>query len=123
MVGPDKPDGDEPEAEEKKADDAAADTDYVKVVDKAFVTLRVPQQKNGYDCGMYVVEFTGFLANDVVQGLLRSEKEEEDVEYPSVADVSLFGKKVQFNSKYMLAMRKKWRKTIDEMHKQQKSEK
>ena len=35
--------------------------DYVKVLNN-FVKMEVPQQENSYDCGMYVVEFTGFIA-------------------------------------------------------------
>ena len=111
--------------EEKKADDVndgnGNNPDFMKVVQKSFVKLRVPQQKNGYDCGMYVVEFTGHIAS-YLGGCLES-KGKGNVEYPSVTDVSFAGKDVKFDSGYMVKMRQKWRGIIDEMHKSQEAEK
>ncbi len=108
---------DEPAAEEKKGDDAA-DVAFVALysewMEDAFVALRVPQQDNGYDCGMYVMEFTRLVAKEMVQCLQRFEME-KDEQYASSGNVNLFGKDVvQFDRKHMAEVREKWKKTVEE---------
>jgi len=104
--------------DEKKEDHGAEDkghgTDYVKVVDN-FVTLRVPQQENGYDCGMFVVEYTAFTANYLTGSVAAKGADVEDTDCPSAANAPFFKTEVDFDSGFMVRMRKKWRETIKAM--------
>eukprot|EP01084_Bolivina_argentea_P198299 339600_1 len=100
------------ESEEKQTQNI----DYVKVVDN-FIKLKVPQQENGYDCGMYVIEFTRFVAQFYLT--LQQDKQNKDKQALCVSNAPFFNTDTKFDSDYMIRKRKDWRKVVNDMSKQQ----
>ena len=98
-------DSDENEAKE-------ANIDYVNVL-KNFTKIQVPQQQNGYDCGLYVVEFSQFVAQFYVDNMGKDDKKK----YPCVSDLQFSNQEIKFDGKYMVEMRQKWQQIINDMAK------
>ena len=107
--------------EEKKQDtnnndnDDDDDVDYIKILNN-FVRLQVPQQENNYDCGMYVVEFTRFVAKYYTDNFKNDDKDKDkDKQYPCVSKTNFFKDKDMFDAHSIVEMRKNWRQTINDM--------
>merc|ERR1712129_319223 len=95
------------------------DIDFVAVLDN-FVQIEVPQQKNGFDCGMFVVELSQFVA----AFLIANKSKDQQKQCLTIPDVDFAAdKKIKFDGKYMIEARKKWQQIINEMAKEQKQQK
>ena len=106
-------------AEEEQLEQKQADIDFVKVLGN-LIKLKVPQQANGFDCGLYVVEFSQFVAEFVLEAMAKG----KEAQSPSISDLKFGnGKEGRFGAKNMLKMRKKWQRVIGEMAKEQKAKK
>merc|ERR1739842_263810 len=77
------------------------DIDFVSVLDN-FVQIKVPQQKNGFDCGMFVVELSQFVA----AFLIANTSKDQQKQCPTISDVDFAAdKKIKFDGKYMIEAR------------------
>merc|ERR1712228_527017 len=103
---------------ESNEEEREADIDYVKVLDN-FIKIQVPQQDNSYDCGMYVVEFSQFVAQFYMQCIVKNKQNK----YSCISDLKFSNNAIKFDGKYMTEMRKKWQQTINDMAKLQKTSK
>merc|ERR1719384_1385048 len=114
------------EQEEKKEDNKAKEEniDYIKVLNN-FIKIKVPQQENGYDCGMYVVEYTRFVAKYFMEHIHKRNNNEQQKQFPCISNVPFFKNKqnINFDGDHMIEMRKHWRQTINDMSAQQKNNK
>ena len=80
---------------------------------KNFTKIQVPQQQNGYDCGLYVVEFSQFVARFYVDNMGK----DDEKKYPCISDLQFSNKEIKFDGKYMIEMRQKWQQIINNMAK------
>ena len=136
-INPKKNDNDNDKTGKKKDEEKDKNIDYVKVLNN-FVKMEVPQQENSYDCGMYVVEFTGFIAKyfmdkfgekkdknkDKDDGKVndkdKDKDQDKDKQYPSISKINFYtNKDIKFDADYMVKMRQHWRKVINDMAKDQ----
>ena len=88
--------------------------DYVKILNN-FVQVQVPQQENNYDCGMYVVEFTRFVAQYYMDNFNKDKDKGNDKKYPCVSKANFYKDKDKFDAHAMVQMRKNWRQVINDM--------
>merc|ERR1712173_307607 len=76
-----------------------------------FIKIKVPQQSNGYDCGMYALEFSQFAAQFIMETI---DKQKQQKQCPSIADLNFTqDKKMKLDAKYMSEARKKWQGIIN----------